>query len=491
MEEFLGLKDPILPFSGILHGGDLGDRSKGSMLSEVKKLLCLAGPLVFGFLLQNLVQMVSVMFVGHLGELELAAAAVATSFANVTGFSFLFGLASSLDTLCGQAFGAGRHLLLGVHKQRAMLALSLASVPVAAVWAFTGEILVWCGQDPEIAGSAGRYIRWLIPALFAYGPLQCHVRFLHSQSAVAPVMLSSGAAALAHPAVCWLLVRRLGLGSRGAALANGASYLANLAVLALYVRLSPSCKDTWQGFSREALRGVASFLKLAVPSALMMCIEGWSFELLLLLSGLLPHPKLEMAVLSICFNVNTFAFMVSSGLGVAISIRVSNELGAGRPQAARLATRVVKLLAFCVGMLQGLVVLLLRNILGHAYSNSKEVTKHTARMLPLVAASIMLDCQQCALSGVVRGCGRQKRGAFINLAAYYLVGIPAAVTFAFVCHLRGMGLWFGLLCGLGVQAILLLFITLCINWDKEALMAMDRVSSSTTPAPEELPTLNN
>ncbi|CAL4969881.1 unnamed protein product [Urochloa decumbens] len=484
------------------------------MLSEVKKLLCLAGPLVFGFLLQNLVQMVSVMFVGHLGELELAAAAVATSFANVTGFSFLFGLASSLDTLCGQAFGAGRHLLLGVHKQRAMLALSLASVPVAAVWAFTGEILAWCGQDPEIAASAGRYIRWLIPALFAYGPLQCHVRFLNSQSAVAPVMLSSGAAALAHPAVCWLLVRRLGLGSRSAALANGVSYLANLSILAIYVRLSPSCKDTWQGFSREALRGIVSFLKLAVPSALMMCIEGWSFELLLLLCGLLPHPKLEMAVLSICFNVNTFAFMVSSGLGVAISIRVSNELGAGRPQAARLATRVVKLLAFCVGMLQGLVVLLLRNILGHAYSSSKEVTKHTARMLPFVAASIMLDCQQCALShrvyhdisnnnrsiGVVRGCGWQKRGAFINLAAYYLVGIPAAVTFAFVCHLRGMGLWFGLLCGLGVQAILrglgvqailLLFITLCINWDKEALMAMDRVSSSTTPAPEELPTLND
>ncbi|KAF8752710.1 hypothetical protein HU200_011895 [Digitaria exilis] len=355
------------------------------MLSEVKKQLCLAGPLVAGFLLQYAVQMVSVMFVGHLGELALAGAAVAASFAAATGFGLLLGMVSGLDTLCGQAFGAGEHRQLGVHKH----------VPVAALWACAGKVLALCGQDPEIAAAAGSYIRWLIPALFAF------------------------AAALGHPAVCWLLVRRLGFGFRGAALANGVSYVANLLFLALYVRFSPSCKTTWQGFSREALRGIAGFLKLAMPSALMMCIEGWSFELLLLLSGLLPHPKLETAGLSIC-------------------IRVSNELGAGRPQAARLATRAVKLLAFCVGMFQGLLVLLLRNILGHAYSNDMEVIKYTRRMLPLVAASIMLDCQQTALSGVVRGCGWQKRGAFINLAAYYLVGIPAAVTFAFVCHLRGM-----------------------------------------------------
>jgi len=80
-------------------------------------------------------------------------------------------MACSLDTLCGQAFGARRHHMLGVYKQRAMLVLALVSVPVAAVWAYTGEILAWCGQDPEIAAGAGSYIRWMIPALFVYGAL--------------------------------------------------------------------------------------------------------------------------------------------------------------------------------------------------------------------------------------------------------------------------------------------------------------------------------
>ncbi|CAL5022496.1 unnamed protein product [Urochloa decumbens] len=455
-----------------------GEEEQSLVLTEVKKQLYLAGPLVAGFLLQNMVQMVSVMFVGHLGELALASASLATSFAGVTGFSLLAGMACSLDTLCGQAYGAKQHHQLGIYKQRAMLVLFLTSLPVAALWAYTGQILAWCGQDPEIAAGAGGYIRWMIPALFVYGALQCHVRFLQTQNLVVPVMMSSGATALCHPAVCWSLVRGVGMGRNGAAVANGVSYFANLSFLAVYVRVSRSCKSTWTGFSAEAFRGGCDFLKLAVPSAVMVCMEWWSFELLVLLSGLLPNPKLETAVLSICLNTNSFAFMVALGLGAAISTRVSNELGAGRPEAARLATRVVVLLALAVGVSEGLAMVLVRNLWGYAYSNEEEVARYVARMMPILAVSIVFDGLQCVLSGVVRGCGRQKVGAFMNLAAYYLAGIPSAFVFAFVWHVGGMGLWFGIMCGLVVQMLLLLSITLFTNWNKEALKAKDRVFSS-------------
>lgn len=43
------------------------------------------------------------------------------------------------------------------------------------------------------------------------------------------------------------------------------------------------------------------------------------------------------------------------------------------------------------------------------------------------------------------------------------------------------GLWFGIICGLVVQMMLLLAITMCTNWDKEALKAKDRVFSSSLP----------
>jgi MATE family multidrug resistance protein len=43
-------------------------------------------------------------------------------------------MATALDTLCGQAFGARQHHLLGIYKQRAMVVLGLTCVPIAVVW---------------------------------------------------------------------------------------------------------------------------------------------------------------------------------------------------------------------------------------------------------------------------------------------------------------------------------------------------------------------
>jgi MATE family multidrug resistance protein len=258
-----------------VHESLLPPRPHGTA-AEAKRLLRLAGPIVASCVLQNVVNMASVMFVGHLGELPLAGASLATSLANVTGYSLVTGMATALDTLCGQAFGARQHRMLGVYKQRAMVVLGLACVPIALVWAYAGRILLFLGQDAEIAAEAGAYARWLIPSLAVYAPLQCHVRFLQTQSVVLPVTASSGATALCHLLLCWALVYKAGMGAKGAALSNAISYAINLGILALYVRLSSACRETWNGFSREAFVDLRRFTELALPSAMMI----WSRNLI-------------------------------------------------------------------------------------------------------------------------------------------------------------------------------------------------------------------
>lgn len=244
--------------------------SPAGVPAEVKRLLRLVVPLVISFILRNAVQMVSVMFVGHLGELPLAGASLAASLANVTGFSFLAGMAGALDTLCGQAFGARQHRLLGIYKQRAMLVLALACLPIATAWAFAEQILLFIGQDRDVAAEAGAYARWLIPSLAAFVPLTCHTRFLQAQSVVVPVMATSGVTAMCHVVVCYALVYKAGMGGKGAALSTAVSYGISLTILALYVRMSSACKRTWTGFSTEAFAGLSDYAKLAVPSAMMV-----------------------------------------------------------------------------------------------------------------------------------------------------------------------------------------------------------------------------
>jgi MATE family multidrug resistance protein len=79
------MDEPLLG-SGVLKTSGV---RKSLVVAEVRKQLYLAGPLIAAWILQNIVQVISVMFVGHLGELALSSASIATSFASVTGFSLL------------------------------------------------------------------------------------------------------------------------------------------------------------------------------------------------------------------------------------------------------------------------------------------------------------------------------------------------------------------------------------------------------------------
>ncbi|GMI85331.1 hypothetical protein HRI_002202400 [Hibiscus trionum] len=73
---------------------------------EAKFQVLFALPMVLSNFFYFSITVVSVMFAGHLGEVELAASTLANSWANVTGFAFMTGLSGALETLCGQGFGA-------------------------------------------------------------------------------------------------------------------------------------------------------------------------------------------------------------------------------------------------------------------------------------------------------------------------------------------------------------------------------------------------
>lgn len=78
---------------------------------------------------------------------------------------------------------------------------------------------------------------------------------------------------------------------------------------------------------------------------------------------------------------------------------MSNELGAKDPKGARLAVRVVLVLGVSQGILVALALVLMRNVLGYAYSNDASVIRYVSTMVPILAASNIIDGIQCVLSG--------------------------------------------------------------------------------------------
>ncbi|GMY07223.1 MATE efflux family protein 5 [Fagus crenata] len=434
---------------------------------EMKKLGLLGVPMIVVTLAQFLLPVISMMMVGHLGELVLSSTAIALSLACVTGFNLVFGMASALETLCGQAYGAQQYQKIGMQTYTAIFSLILVCLPLSLIWIYMGKLLILIGQDPLISHEAGKFTIWLVPALFAYAILQPLVRYFQIQSLVKPMLISSCATLCFHIPLCWVLVFRSRLERLGAAVAIGISYWLNVIVLGLYMKYSSTCKKTLAPISMELFQGIGEFFRFATPSALMICLEYWSFELLVLLSGHLPNPKLETSVLSVCLNTISTLYTIPSGLGSAVSTRVSNELGAGNPQGARVAIFAVLFLAVTEASIVGTTLIASRHIFGYTFSNEKEVVNYVASMAPLISLSVVLDSILGVFSGVARGSGWQHIVAYVNLPAYYLCGIPIAVVLGFFTKLKGKGLWIGIQIGVAIQTIMLSIIICCTNWEKQ------------------------
>ncbi|CAK7344213.1 unnamed protein product [Dovyalis caffra] len=457
-----------------------------AFVEELKRMSHMAAPMMVAAVTLYLLQVVSLTMAGHLSELSLSGVSIATSFTNVTGFSFLVGMSGGLETLCGQAYGAKQYKKFGSYTYCAIISLTVTSIPVSVLWVFMDRLLIAIGIDSDISIVACQYAIRLIPALFAYAILQPLLRYFQSQSLIHPILISNCAALCFHIPLCWVLIYKWELGNTGAALAISASYWLNAILLALYMLFSSSCEETRSLYWNEIFSSINKFFRFALPSAVMVCLEWWTFELLILLAGLLPDPKLQTSVLSICLTTTTLHFYVQYGIGAAGSTRVSNELGAGNPKAARVAVQVVLIISIGEAVTVSIILFFCRHFFGYAFSNEEEVVDYVAELAPLLCLSLILDGLQAMFSGIARGCGWQHIGAYINLGAYYLVATPLAVLLCFVLHLRSKGLWMGLLTGSTVQAASFAVITALTNWQQQATNARERIFEAPFLADNEL-----
>ena len=130
--------------------GHISDMFSRNTWSEVKELYSLAWPTVLSYFFFHFVSMVSLFFAGRLGEMELAAGALALSYINITGISIYLGLGSALETLCTQAFGARNFSLVGVVLQRGIWILGITSLLTCSLWINTDLLLLGLHQKQGV-----------------------------------------------------------------------------------------------------------------------------------------------------------------------------------------------------------------------------------------------------------------------------------------------------------------------------------------------------
>ncbi|XP_077243613.1 protein DETOXIFICATION 40-like [Tasmannia lanceolata] len=450
-------------------------RLRSATLIELKLLFKLAGPAVIVYMLNYVMSMATQIFSGHLGNLELAAASLGNTGIQIFAYGLMLGMGSAVETLCGQAYGARKYNMLGVYLQRSTVLLMATGIPLAIIYAFCKPILIFLGQSPQIANSASIFVYGLIPQIFAYAanfPIQ---KFMQAQSIIAPSAYISSATLILHLFLSWLAVYKIGLGLIGASLVLSLSWWIAVIAQFLYILTSNRCKYTWTGFTMGAFSGLPEFFKLSVASAVMLCLETWYFQILVLLAGLLEDPELALDSLSICMTISGWVFMISVGFNAAASVRVSNELGAGNPKSAAFSVIVVNISSFIIAVIAAIIVLALRHVISYAFTEGEVVANAVSELCPLLGLTLILNGVQPVLSGVAVGCGWQKFVAYVNVGCYYVIGVPLGALLGFKFNLGAKGIWSGMMMGTVMQTVILLYVTFRTDWNKEVQEAQRRL----------------
>ncbi|CAN6459859.1 unnamed protein product [Victoria cruziana] len=379
----------------------LEERSSATLcrrsLIESKKLWHLAGPAIFTAICNYSLGALTMTFTGQVGELELAAVSIENSVVAGFGFGFLLGMGSALETLCGQAFGAGRMRMLGIYMQRSWVILFTTALILTPVYIFSNRILKLVGVYDELADLAGEFAIWMLPQLYAYAanfPIQ---KFLQSQRKVMAMAWVAGIVLVIHAVLSWLMIIKLGWGLVGAAITLNLAWW--LVVLGEFGYILVCCRDAWTGFSWLAFRDLWGFVKLSLASAVMLCLEFWYLMVLIVIVSKLPDPLIPVDAASICMNINGWDAMIALGFNAAISVRVSNELGAGDAKAAKFAVWVVSVTSVSIGIIVMAVILSTRDIFPVLFSSSTTVQQEVTKLASLLGITIALNSLQPVLSG--------------------------------------------------------------------------------------------
>jgi len=420
---------------------------------ETKRLWSLAWPVVLGQL--GLVGMgtVDVLVIGRLGALPLAA----LSIANVISFMplmFALGVGIGMDPFFTRAFGANQPKEAGRAFVHGAWLLTLLCTPLILWHLCAGPLLDLLNQPEAVRADAVLYCAIVAARVPSFLIFSLFRQFLQAQHILRPAMwiILLGNVVNLITDVWWVYggAGVPALGVAGAAWSTVAvSWLMTFALLIwckqpLLAALRPV---SWKPQTSELIKTA----RIAFPKGLQVAVEVWAFQAVSVVAGWLS--PLALAAHGAAINVASTTFMIPLGFGSATTIRIGNLVGAGF--AWRKTAWLSIALSAGIMTLSGVILATCAQPIASLYTSEVALAAVIASLLPIAAGFQIFDGIQVAANSVLTGLGDTKTPFIANLWAHWLVGVPVGAALALRFGFGVQGLWYGLVTGLFLVAIVL------------------------------------
>lgn len=400
---------------------------------------------------------VDTAMVGRVGAADLAAVALGSMYFFLISI-FGLGVLMALDPVVAQGAGARDHEGVARGVQRGLLLAVGLGLVASLLHLPAAPVLALLSQPPDVVPIAGAYVRALIPGILPFFVFSVFRQSLQALHHTRELVIAIVAANIANVFFNWVLVfGHLGfpaLGAQGAGIATSLTrWLMALGLLGaawplLRPLLLPVRAEIWQ---REPLLRI---VRIGLPIGVHHELEFGAFGVTAILMGTLG--TIEMASHQIALNIASLTFMVPLGVGAAAAVLVGHAVGRGDADNARRAAVVSLVTGITFMGTSALVMLFFPGALARLYTDLDPVLTLAAALIPIAGAFQVFDGIQVVSAGTLRGLGDTRVPMLIGLVGFWLVGLPVSVALAFGAGLGPLGLWWGLVAGLGAVAVLLL-----------------------------------
>ncbi|KAI3511258.1 hypothetical protein L1887_18406 [Cichorium endivia] len=454
---------------------EVEDDLKERVWTESKKIWRVALPGVISRVCAFGTIVITQSFIGHISDMDLAAYALVQTLSVRFVNGILLGMSSATETLCGQAFGAGQHHMMGIYLQRSWIVDFFTLTVLLPIFIFATQLYRLIGEDEAIAVSGGYVSLWFIPFVYNFVFSLTIQMFLQAQLKNMVIAWLSIFQFGIHIPLSWLLVYKLGLGVPGAMIALSTSSW--FLVIGEFVYIFGGwCPYSWKGFTVAAFKDLVPVVKLSISSGVMVCLELWYNAVLVLLAGYMANAEVAISAFSICLNINAWEFMISLGFLGAACVRIANELGRGNAKAAKFSIKVLLGTSIAIGTFFFVLCLVFGKKIAYFFTDDERVADTVEELSLLLSFSVLLNSIYPVLSGVAVGAGMQGIVAVINLVCYYIIGIPLGALLGYLTDLQVKGIWIGMIGGIVTQTLALMYLTWRTDWDDQVKKAGERLN---------------
>ena len=431
--------------------------------------LKLASPVMLGMVGHIMVSFADNIMVGQLGAKELAAVSLGNSFFFIA-MSLGVGFATAITPLVAEADSSKNTKAVTSSLKHGLILCVCISLALLLGMLFSVPLMEKMNQPKDVVVLAMPYLKIIAISIVPLVIFEGLKRFSDGLSKTKYPMYAAVFSNALNIILNYLLIFGMFGFPKLGIIGAGIGTLISRILMVLFIILIFFNKDKIKtyflniDFLKTEKKVFKKIFNLGFPSALQMLFEVGIFTAAIWLSGTLG--KIYQAANQIAFNLSAITFMVGVGLGVAAMIRVGNQKGLSDFISLRRIAISVFLLTILIEIIFAIIFLVFNEWLPTLYletnnpekiMENSEVILIASQLLIIVALFQIFDGLQVAILGALRGMQDVKVPTLIAFISYWVIGFPICYYLGLHTPLKSIGIWIGLLIGLG-SASLLLFI---------------------------------